>query len=73
MKTTTLAIIRSRLLKQHELINEDHLKELMAQIRSDGFIEAPIIVDAETHIILDGHHRFNALRILGLSKAPVFL
>lgn len=70
---TTIALIKSKFLKQHELINQDHLYELLEEIHSNGFIEAPIIVDENTLIILDGHHRFNALRILGLSKAPVFL
>ena len=32
----------------------------------------PIIVDEETNIILDGHHRYYSLLLLDISKVPVF-
>ena len=32
----------------------------------------PIIVDEETNVILDGHHRYYSLLFLGISKIPVF-
>ncbi|HBL98633.1 TPA: hypothetical protein DDZ86_03250 [Candidatus Dependentiae bacterium] len=60
-------------IKQHEQIRKGHLKEIKSQIEADGFINDPIIVDANTMIILDGHHRYNALKQLGLSFSPVFL
>ena len=59
--------------KPHEKIMPGHLAELMAQIKKDGFISEPIIADRATMVILDGHHRFNILKTLGLNLCPVCL
>ncbi|MFA5743061.1 MAG: ParB N-terminal domain-containing protein [Candidatus Paceibacterota bacterium] len=68
-----IKIVKTSSLKQHEMIREDHLKELIEEIRGDGYINDPIIVDRNTKIILDGHHRFNAIKFLGLALSPVYL
>lgn len=68
-----IKIINNQLLKQHEQIRKAHLSKLQKQLADDGFISDPIIVDVKTMVILDGHHRFNAIRRLGLSHSPVFL
>lgn len=67
-----IKIIQSTLLKQHEKINKNHLRVLFNQIKQDGVINDPIIVDKNTLIILDGHHRFNVLKKLGFSTIPVY-
>ena len=36
-------------------------------------LKEPIIVDRKTNIILDGHHRYNCAKILGLKKIPAYL
>ncbi len=58
-------------LKEHEEINEIHLKKLIKKIISDGVLKRPIVVDKKTKIILDGAHRFNAFKIIGCKKIPV--
>lgn len=68
-----IKLIKNSLLKQHEKIRKNHLKKLLKEITSDGFLDNPIIVDKNTMIILDGHHRFNVLNLLGLSSSPVYL
>lgn len=68
-----ITIIQNNLLKQHERIRKSHLRELFSQIQKDGFISDPIVVDKNTMIILDGHHRFNAVKLLGLTSSPVYL
>jgi hypothetical protein len=40
---------------------------------SDGMLKKPILVDKNTLTILDGHHRLNVLKKLGLRKIPVVL
>jgi len=60
-------------LRPHEHIREEHVKELLKLIKKDGFLNNPIIVDEHTLIILDGHHRFQALKRMGLTKIPCFL
>jgi hypothetical protein len=65
--------IEIKLLKPHEQIQPDHLAELAAEIKKDGILKDPIIVDQNTLVILDGHHRFNSLKLLGLKLCPCCL
>ncbi len=60
-------------LKSHEQIIEDHVRELMDDIKKRGILIKPILVDAKTMIILDGHHRVEALRRLGRQFIPAVL
>lgn len=68
-----ISIVPNNLIKQHERIRKNHLKKLFNQIRHDGFISDPIVVDKNTMVLLDGHHRFNAIKLLGLTSSPVYL
>jgi len=68
-----IKIIKNNLIKQHERIRKSHLSELIREIKHDGFVRNPIIVDKNTMIILDGHHRFSAIKSLGLTSSPVYL
>ena len=46
-------------------------KELLQKkIKSDGYWTKPLIVDKTNHLIMDGHHRFQAAKDLGLKKIP---
>ena len=67
-----ISVIKNSQLKPHEHIQKRYLKKLLAQIKRDGFIDNPIIVDKNTMVILDGHHRFNVLRLLGFQSSPVY-
>jgi len=58
-------------LKQHEEADLDHLKELKEEIESDNMLKFAIVVDRDTNVILDGEHRFNALKELGCKNIPV--
>ena len=60
-------------LKRHEAIDPKRLLELMAQIKNDGYLKNPIVVDKDSLVILDGHHRLKALKTLGYQKIPTFL
>ena len=60
-----------RKLVQHERINPAHLRAVRKEIRRDGAIRRPVIVDRESRVILDGHHRVQALRELGAKRVPV--
>lgn len=46
--------------------------EIKSDILKKGILEKPIVVDKNTNIILDGHHRFNIFKQLDLKKIPVF-
>lgn len=56
---------------QHERICRAHLIEVKKQIQNSGVIRRPVVVDKKTNVILDGHHRVEALRTLGAIRVPV--
>lgn len=56
----------------HESTLEEHFKELLQQIKQDGFLMRPIVVSQLDkfgkpgfYLIHDGHHRTRVLRTLG--------
>lgn len=65
------AIVEIGKLKEHEEINKNRLEQLKNEIISDEILKNPIVVDKKTNVILDGHHRFNALKELDYEKIPV--
>jgi hypothetical protein len=60
-------------LKPHEKGSPLYLKLLKQEILKDGMLKYPIIADEKTHVILDGMHRWLALKNLGYSLIPVIL
>ncbi len=68
---TTFLIVRADDLKAHEEFVEDKVPGLLEKIRSDGMIAKPVVIDKRTLVILDGHHRFEALKRLGMNRIPV--
>jgi hypothetical protein len=68
-----VTLVELERLRAHEGVDMQHLCELKREIKSDRILKFAIAVDKDTNIILDGHHRFNALRELGCKKIPVVL
>jgi len=64
-------LVQLNKLREHEEANLNHLKELTQEIASDRILKFAIVVDKNTNIILDGEHRFNALKDLGCRNIPV--
>lgn len=60
-------------LHPHEALIPELLKETREAIEQDGFVASPLLVEETHHIILDGHHRYQALKELGCRRIPVFL
>jgi len=60
-------------LREHEEIRPDYLETLKNEILSDGLLKMPICIDEKTCIILDGHHRLQALKRIGCTKIPVVM
>ena len=67
----TVSVVEIERLRGHERTDEARLKALKAEIEADGMLFRPIVVDEETDVVLDGHHRLEALRLLGCSRIPV--
>ena len=60
-----LALVDINILKPHERTIEERVRLLENDIRKKRVLLKPILVDANTMVILDGHHRVEALRRLG--------
>ena len=67
------AVVELRRLRGHERIRLTLLEELSEQIRRDGVLKRPILVADRDFVILDGHHRAEALRKLGCVRIPAYL
>ena len=61
------------ILHPHEAVNENHLNLVMRELITCRYIKYPIVVDARTLTILDGHHRVEAFKKLGVDFIPIFL
>jgi len=60
-------------LRHHEEVVPGLLRELTEQIRRDGFLKHPIIIDEASLVVLDGTHRVEALKALGCKRVPACL
>jgi ParB-like chromosome segregation protein Spo0J len=54
----------------HEDVDKERVAGLAGEIRAAGFFYPPVLADAGTRVILDGHHRWHASRRLGLALVP---
>ncbi len=61
------------LLHSHEEIRPELLERVMQEIKEDGYVKKPILVADKVYVILDGHHRFEALRRLGCRRVPAYV
>lgn len=69
----SIKLIHISSLKVHEQIIPDHVAELKKTIEQDNAIYEPVIVDRQTMIVLDGHHRVTVAKELGLTHIPALL
>ena len=60
-------------LKPTEQVFDDRVWQLVCKIRRGGVWRVPILVEATTQAIMDGHHRWTAARQLGLKRVPAIL
>lgn len=60
-------------LKAHEQFVEQRVAELVHHFQHRGAIDYAIVADERTGTIVDGHHRFEALRRIGVTRAPAVL
>lgn len=66
-----MGIARISDLKPHEEIIEDYLDKLSRIIKECKFLKNPIIVDLNSNVILDGMHRWHALKRIGVEYIGV--
>ncbi len=68
-----VVILRINELRVHELIQRKKVEELKEDILREGRIKRPILVDENTLVVIDGHHRLQALKELGCKFIPALL
>lgn len=66
-----IVLVDIQKLVAHEKIDRARFTVVLSQIRACGKVQRPVIVDKDSGVILDGHHRVQVLRKLGAIKAPV--
>ena len=64
--TPVLSFIPIEGLLPHENIDLFHVRELSNELKRDLVQKTPIIVDINTNVIIDGHHRTAALALLNV-------
>jgi|SRR3989338_8949625 len=67
-----LKLIDIKSLKAHEEVDPKHKEEIKNQLVRDGVQIDPILVENKHHIILDGHHRVEALKELGFLRVLAY-
>lgn len=64
-------------LVNHEELVDARLRELMDKIRSENAVDMPIVVTpipgTDKYLIVDGHHRWAAVKALGYRKIPCII
>lgn len=56
-------------LRDHEEVEPERVRSLASEIQKHRRV-APLLVEKTHHVILDGHHRKEALRLLGFTRVP---
>ena len=54
----------------HEEVSEEKVSHIMKKIIEHRYSFAPLLIDKKSLIIIDGHHRYNALKNLGYKNIP---
>jgi hypothetical protein len=60
-------------LRRHEEHDADHARALRERMFCQGRWTAPLIVERDELIVMDGHHRLSAAREAGFSLVPCLL
>lgn len=72
-KIAEFALVPIGELKSHERVDEANVLDLEAFLRRTGVVADPIWVARGSSVILNGHHRVEALRRLGAERVPAWL
>ncbi|MCI4341828.1 MAG: ParB N-terminal domain-containing protein [Thermoplasmata archaeon] len=72
MRAPVFVLLEIGRLREHEEVLRADVERLVEEIRAAGRVDNPIWVDRTTGAILNGHHRFAALRALGARRVPAW-
>lgn len=60
-------------LKHHEQVRPERTRWMMRSLKGHEYFGPPIIVEKNSYVILEGHHRVNSLKRMGYRKVPAIL
>jgi len=66
-----LTLIPVEHLRCHEQTIPERIEQVRKQIEGEREVDYPVLVDSQYNVILDGHHRYTALKQMGVDKVPV--
>lgn len=65
-------VVETALLIPHEDVVRSKVDLITRDIEVSGCVKYPLLVDARSFVVLDGHHRLEALKEIGIHLAPAF-
>ena len=68
-----IELVPIELLRSHESLDPKLLAEVREGIAREGALLEPILVEKSHYVILNGHHRYAALRELGCRRVPAYV
>jgi hypothetical protein len=71
-RMSKLLFIDPRELHAHEAVRGEHIRRIVEMIRRTGFFHPPLLIDRESKVVLDGHHRLQASYVLGCREVPCY-
>lgn len=72
-KKYVLELVHLNKLIPHEMVIRSAVDDFKIQVVDVGYLMRPILVDKNSNLILDGHHRQKGLAELGYTEAPVIM
>ncbi|MET1123008.1 ParB N-terminal domain-containing protein [Priestia megaterium] len=72
-ESLNLKMVPTEMLLEHEYVDEEKIKRICRTLRKTKIINDPIqcIKMDKGYLVIDGHHRLNALKKLGIRSAPI--
>ena len=67
-----LIMIDPEELHSHEAVDDDQIRRVLDMMNGSGLFHPPLLVDFETRVVLDGHHRLWASKELGCKRIPCY-
>lgn len=68
-----ISLVDINVLKTHENVIAKKVRQIAREITAKNILINPVVVDKKTKVILDGHHRVAALKLIGAKCVPVYL
>lgn len=73
MPSVEVVFLPVDLLRLHEKGLREYFEAIRQEILADGCLKYPVIADRDSYVILDGAHRWLALKSLGCQRIPTLL